>query len=393
VFLGPFDAKLLASAGRLIVSPGVSRATPAIVAAAAEGAEVIGDIELFARDVQAPVVAITGSNGKSTVTTLVGEMAVASGVQALVGGNLGRPALELLEQPAELFVLELSSFQLETTQSLRAAVACVLNLSPDHMDRYPSIEAYAAAKARIFAGAGVGVFNADDPMVAAMPGADDRWHFTLGESHDDKQFGIVAIDGEAYLCRGERPLLAVKELYLPGRHNRGNALAALAIGTALGLDMTAMLSVLRQFRGLPHRTEFVAERDGVRWYNDSKGTNVGATVAAIDGLDLGDASRTVLIAGGECKDADFTPLGEVLGRCVRALVLIGRDAPRIADVTPASVAVRWADSMDAAVEAAAALARPGDRVLLSPACASFDMFAGFEQRGDRFVAAVQRYLA
>jgi UDP-N-acetylmuramoylalanine--D-glutamate ligase len=350
VFLGPFDTRLLSSATQLVVSPGVAVATPAIAAAANGGVEVIGDIELFVRQATAPVVAITGSNGKSTVTTLVGNMAAASGVRVAVGGNLGQPALELLAQPAELFVLELSSFQLETTQSLCAAVGCVLNLSPDHMDRYASMAAYAAAKERIFSGAGVGVFNADDPMVAAMSGADDRWTFTLGESHDGKQFGVASIDRAAYLCRGERPLLAARELNLPGRHNRANALAALAIGTALGLDLGAMLDVLRKFRGLPHRTEFVGQRDGVRWYNDSKGTNVGATIAALRGLDLHDASRTVLIAGGECKEADFSPLGEVLERCARAVVLIGRDAPRIAAVVPSEMPVRRADSMDGTLQ-------------------------------------------
>jgi UDP-N-acetylmuramoylalanine--D-glutamate ligase len=393
VFLGPFDERLFDTAERLVVSPGVPVSTPQIDAARRRGVPVLGDIELFVRAARAPVVAITGSNGKSTVTTLLGEMAAASGLRAAVGGNLGIPALQLLDDAVELYVLELSSFQLETTESLQAAVATVLNVSPDHMDRYPDLESYAAAKARAVHGAGVGVFNADDPVVAAMGGADDAWFFTLGESQHDKMFGVCEIDGQVYLCRGEQPLLGVDELKIPGLHNRANALAALTMGSALGLDLQAMLDVLRGFRGLPHRTEFVAERDGVSWYNDSKGTNVGASIAALRGLDRGDASRTVLIAGGDCKGADFSPLGEVLAACARAVVLIGRDAPMVAACVPESVPQVRAGDITDAVAKAAELALPGDRVLLSPACASFDMFTGYAQRGDRFMQAVRELLA
>ena len=350
----------------------------------------IGDIELFARAARAPVVAITGSNGKSTVTTLLGEMARASRIQVAVGGNLGEPALDLLDDAVALYVLELSSFQLETTESLQPAVATVLNVSPDHMDRYTDLEAYAAVKARVMQGAGVGVYNADDPIVAAMGGSDDAWYFTLGESQNDKMFGICPIDGTDYLCRAEQPLLAADELKIPGLHNRANALAALAMGTALGLDLNAMLEVLRNFHGLPHRTEFVAEIDGVCWYNDSKGTNVGAAIAALQGLDRGDATRTVLIAGGDCKGADFAPLAPVLERRARALVLLGRDAAAVAAVAPPALAAVRAADMDDAVAKAAGLAQRGDRVLLSPACASFDMFDNYAQRGDRFKQAVRR---
>lgn len=393
VFLGAFDAALLSSADRLIVSPGIAAATPEIAAAAQQGTQVLGDIELFAQEVAAPVAAITGSNGKSTVTTLLGEMAQAAGIAVAVGGNLGRPALDLLDASVELYVLELSSFQLETTQSLRAAVATVLNVSPDHMDRYASIEEYAAAKQRILQQAGVGVINVDDPAVAPMSGADDRWSFTLGESIEDKMFGVATIDGRDYLCRGEQPLLSADELLIPGSHNRANALAALAMGTALGFALTAMLEVLRRFRGLPHRTEFVAEHDGVRWYNDSKGTNVGATTAALRGLDIGDSTRTVLIAGGDCKGADFAPLCDVLEHCVRGVVLIGRDADQIAEVLPKGMPSQMATTLDEAVDLAAELACPGDRVVLSPACASFDMFDSYVQRGDRFMQAVRSRLA
>jgi UDP-N-acetylmuramoylalanine--D-glutamate ligase len=390
VFLGPFDDRLFDSAERLVVSPGVPVTTPQIAAARHRGIPVVGDIELFARVAAAPVVAITGSNGKSTVTTLVGEMAKASAIRVAVGGNLGTPALDLLDDAVELYVLELSSFQLETTESLQAAVAAVLNVSPDHMDRYPDVDTYAAAKARVLRGAGVGVYNADDPLVAAMGGADDRWYFTLGESEDDKMFGVVAIDEVDYLCRGEQPLLAAHELKIPGLHNRANALAALAMGSALGLDLTAMLDVLRAYPGLPHRTEFVAEIDGVRWYNDSKGTNVGAAIAALRGLDQGDAARSVLIAGGDCKGADFSALAPVAAACARGVVLIGRDAAQIAAVLPDGLPAVHARDMDEAVDQARAMALPGDRVLLSPACASFDMFSGYAERGMRFMQAVRR---
>jgi len=390
IFLGPFDDRLFDSAERLVVSPGVPVSTPQIAAARQRGVPIMGDIELFVHTAEAPVVAITGSNGKSTVTTLLGEMARANGVRVAVGGNLGTPALDLLDDAVELYVLELSSFQLETTQSLQAAVATVLNVSPDHMDRYADIETYAAAKGHVMQGAGVGVYNADDPIVAAMGGSDDTWYFTLGESQNDKMFGVCPIDGGRYLCRNEQPLLAVDELKIPGRHNLANALAALAMGTALGFDLAVMLGVLRSFRGLPHRTEFVAEIGGVRWYNDSKGTNVGASIAALQGMDRGDDTRTVLIAGGDCKGADFSALTEVLDACARAVVLIGRDAESIAAVVPNSVDSVVAADMDEAVARAGEMARPGDRVLLSPACASFDMFSGYAQRGDRFMQAVRR---
>ncbi len=389
VFLGPFDEALFDSAECLVVSPGVAVATPQIAAARERGVPVIGDIELFVQAAQAPVVGITGSNGKSTVTTLLGDMAKACGVRVAVGGNLGAPALELLDDDVELYVIELSSFQLETTHSLQAAVATVLNVSADHMDRYRSLEHYAQAKARLMDGAGVGVLNADDSVVAAMIGADDVWYFTLGESRDDRVFGINRVDGQRYLSRGEQALMRADELKIPGLHNCANALAALAMAAALGFDTDAVLDVLRAFKGLPHRTEFVAELAGVSWYNDSKGTNVGASVAALQGLDPGDATRTVLIAGGECKDADLGALEAVLAACARGVVLLGRDADQVAAVVPPQLPQLRAADMRDAVAKAASVALPGDRVLLSPACASFDMFRNYTHRGDCFVQAVQ----
>jgi UDP-N-acetylmuramoylalanine--D-glutamate ligase len=392
LFVGGFDESVFAAAKRLVVSPGVALTTPQVAAAAARGVEILGDIELFARAVAAPVAAITGSNGKSTVTTLLGEMARHSGIEVAVGGNLGEPALELLRQAVELYVLELSSFQLETTRSLRARVATVLNLSADHMDRYPHLEAYAKAKARILDGAEVAVLNRDDPRVAAMTGiAASERGFTLGEPKEAGDFGLLQVGGEQWLARGTRPLLRRREVPLAGRHNLANALAALGMGEACGLAMDTMLRTLRQFRGLPHRMSLVTERGGVRWYDDSKGTNPGATMAALEGLfEPGGEARAVLIAGGECKGADFRALAETVERTARAVVLIGRDASMIAGVLVGRVPLLHAADMDEAVRQAAAVAKPGDAVLLSPACASFDMFENYEHRGRVFAAAVGR---
>lgn len=381
---GAFDAAYFARFRRLIVSPGVAVAEPAIVAARAAGAEIIGDIELFARAVTAPVIAITGSNGKSTVTTLVGEMAAAER-RVAVGGNLGTPALDLLEGPApDLYVLELSSFQLETTGSLAPAAATVLNLSADHLDRYDSIAAYAQAKARIYANAAVQVINRDDPVAAALATGDGR-RVSFGlDAPADGGWGLAEIDGEGWLLRGTERVLRADDLRIRGRHNVANALAALALGEAAGLSREAMCRVLRAFPGLPHRSQWVATVRGADWINDSKGTNVGATLAALNGM----TAPVVLLAGGLGKDQDFTPLRPALAEKGRALVLFGRDAGLIAQAVGDAVPVVRVDSMEAAVAAAAERVEPGDVVLLSPACASFDMFTGYEERGQRFVALV-----
>lgn len=393
LFLGGFRPEVFAAAERLVVSPGVPVARPEIQAAAGRGVPVIGDIELFAAAARAPIVAITGSNGKSTVTSLVGMMARLAGRRVAVGGNLGEPALDLLGDAVELYVLELSSFQLETTASLRPRVATVLNLSADHMDRYPDLAAYAAAKARIFRSAEVAVVNLDDPAVCAMPtGGAAVCGFTLGAPSADA-FGIRELDGTPWLCRGAEPWLPAAELGIAGRHNLANALAALALGEAAGLPRDAMLAALRAFRGLPHRSELVAVHGGLRWYDDSKGTNPGATVAALEGLvPAGSGGRVVLIAGGDGKGADFAPLAAAAERAARAVVLIGRDAPQIAAVLAGRVPVHRAADMEDAVRQAAALAVPGDCVLLSPACASFDMFESYAHRGEVFAAAVRRML-
>ncbi len=392
VFLGSFDVALFEQVDRLVVSPGVSLNTPQIRAAIERGIPVVGDVELFAQAVQAPVVAITGSNGKSTVTTLVGEMARAAGCRVAVGGNLGTPALDLLDDEVELYVLELSSFQLETTHSLKTAVAAVLNVSPDHMDRYLDLQAYADAKAGILRGAGLGLYNADDPLVMAMGGSEDAWFFTLGEPHGDKTFGLRQQDGQTFLCHGEQPLMAAAELLIPGRHNQANALAALAIGTALGLDLEVMRTVLRRFPGLPHRCEFVGEVAGVRWYNDSKATNVGAALAALQGLHEAGGGRAVIILGGDCKEGDFSVLHDALASCARGVVLMGRDREAIRPVIPAACQVADAADLEQAVAYAAETAQPGDHVLLAPACASFDQFRDFAERGDRFRGLMGRML-
>ncbi len=391
LFTGGFDADAFAAAELLVVSPGVPVREPLVAEAAARGTPVIGDVELFAQAARAPVVAITGSNGKSTVTSLLGQMARLAGLRVAVGGNLGEPALDLLDDGVELYVLELSSFQLETTQTLATKAATVLNVSADHMDRYPSLEEYAAAKARVFDHAETAVLNRDDPLVCAMAGrAKAEIGFTLAAPRSRDDFGLIERAGETWLVRGQEPLMGAGEIALAGRHNLANALAALALGSACGLPVTSMREALRRFRGLPHRTVLVAARRGVRWYDDSKGTNPGATVAALRGLvDPAGSGRAVLIAGGDCKGADFSPLLPVVRDAARAVVLIGRDAPLIERVLRGTVPLLHAKDMENAAALAAEAALPGDCVLLSPACASFDMFDNYEHRGRVFAAAVE----
>jgi UDP-N-acetylmuramoylalanine--D-glutamate ligase len=385
--LGPFDAALLAAAGRVILSPGVPLADPAVQAALNAGVEVVGDVELFAREVSAPVAAVTGSNGKSTVTALLADMTRAAQRRTRVGGNFGPPALELLAgEVADVYVLELSSFQLETTWSLAPAVAAVLNVSPDHLDRYPDLAAYVAAKARVLDGAGAAVLNLDDPRVARMgPDAARVAGFSvLGDPR--ARAGLVRGDGGEWLALGGEPVAPAASMPLAGRHNLANALAAMAMAELLGVPHAAMARGIAGFRGLAHRCVRVAERAGVHWIDDSKGTNVGATVAAIEGIARG--RNLVLIAGGLGKGQDFSALAAPIARHVHTLVLLGRDAGAIDAVVPAAVARRHAAAMDDAVALAAQAARAGDTVLLSPACASFDMFDGYAARGLAFAGAV-----
>ncbi len=390
---GELQIDTLKRASRLVVSPGVSRKLPAIVAAEAEGVQVIGDIDLFCLAVSAPIVAITGSNAKSTVTTLVGEMAAAAGIEVGVGGNLGTPVLDLLsEGEKQLYVLELSSFQLETTSELRAAVATVLNISPDHMDRYDDLMAYHRAKHIIYQGCRQAVWNGDDNLTQPLiPDRVPRCRFSLG-TPDLGQYGVISEEGEQYLACGLDRLMPVSELKMPGQHNVANALAALALGAAVRIPMAVMLQTLRRFSGLEHRCQWVRELEGVQYFNDSKGTNVGATLAAIEGFGAQlqqRGGRILLIAGGDGKGADFSELKAPLLKWGRNVVLIGRDREAIATALEPEVSTSREDSLSAAVTEARRLARSGDVVLLSPACASFDMFSGFEDRGDQFMALVE----
>ena len=385
---GELDVEFLCRADELYVSPGLALATPALQAAAARGVKLSGDIDLFARNAKAPIVAISGSNAKSTVTTLVGEMAVAAGKRVAVGGNLGMPALDLLSDDVELYVMELSSFQLETTHQLGAEVATVLNVSEDHMDRYSGLPAYHLAKHRIFRGARQVVVNRQDALTRPlMSDGLPCWTFGLG-APDFKAFGLREENGEKYLAFEFQNLMPVRELKVRGAHNQANALAALALGHAVGLPFDAMLSSLRTFTGLEHRCQWVRELDGVSYYNDSKATNVGAALAAIDGLSMDMDGKLVLIAGGDGKGADFSGLRDSVTRYCRAVVLIGRDADLIADALGDAVPQVRAASLDEAIAQCRALAQPGDAVLLSPACASFDMFKNYEERGQLFARAV-----
>jgi UDP-N-acetylmuramoylalanine--D-glutamate ligase len=392
--LGGFDMSLLEGASQVLMSPGVSLEEPIARAARDRGIEVLGDVELFARNVRAPVIGITGTNGKSTVTSLVAHMAAAAGRSVLAGGNLGVPALDLLEQPTpDLYVLELSSYQLETTSSLELKAAVVLNVTADHLDRYPSMAAYARAKSRIFAKAATVVLNADDPLVSAMARGDAVRTVTFSIERPAADFALLRDGDRTLLAHHGEGLLDVSRMKISGLHNAANALAALALGDAVGLPMPGMLDALESFPGLPHRSQWIAEVAGVRYVDDSKGTNVGATLAAVAGM----PGPLVMIAGGEGKGQDFAPLAQAFAGKVRHVVLIGKDAPALAAavqgvctteiIAPMQDAVA---SMQAAVAAAASAARAGDTVLLSPACASLDMFRDYGHRGDVFAAAVRR---
>jgi len=385
LYTGRFDVSLFINARRIVVSPGVALAEPALVEARKNNIEIIGDIDLFAHEVKAPVIGITGSNGKSTVTTLLALMASQSGLNAVASGNIGTPVLDSLDDDIGLYVLELSSFQLETLHNLPMKAAVVLNISADHLDRYENLSAYAMSKQVIYENAEVLVLNKDDKLASQVnnPASAKQLRFTLSVPAED-EFGLC--DGDSIsLCFGERKLIAVDDLKIKGRHNLQNALAALALGYAAGLSIDDMLAALKQFKGLPHRTQFVAQINGVNWINDSKATNVGATIAALVGL----PGKHVLIAGGIAKDADFSELADIVKQHCRAVVLLGQDAEKIQSVIPEEITVERVTDMQAAVTAADALAQSGDNVLLAPACASFDMFENFEQRGDVFIQAVE----
>lgn len=388
--LGGFDADWLQTGAEIIASPGIPVSEPALATAIAVGVPVIGDVEVFCREISAPVIAITGSNAKSTVTTLVGLMAEKAGINVGVGGNLGLPVLDMLRTQGEqaLYVLELSSFQLETTFSLKAAVSTILNISEDHMDRYEDMSTYIAAKQRIYTGCRHCVFNRDDAQTTPPQSGSVTTTFGLTEPADG-QFGVRVLEGKKWLAKGSENLLPVSALKIRGDHNVANALAALALGQAAAIPMSAMLEVLKTFTGLPHRCELVTEANAIGWYNDSKGTNVGSTLAAINGLGNAIDGKLVLIAGGVGKGQDFSPLSQPLEKFGRALVLIGEDGDKIGQAVSENVPHIHAVSLQDALEKCRAVAKPGDAVVLSPACASFDMFKNYEDRGHQFVAAVR----
>ncbi len=383
--IGPLSAPLLCEFDTLVVSPGIAIATPAINAAIEAGVEVIGDIELFARELNTPqyqhvkLVTITGSNGKSTVTSLLGEMAANANVNVGVGGNIGVPALDLLSPDKTLYILELSSFQLETTESLNATISTILNVSEDHLDRYLSYQAYSLAKHKIYTQAQTVLINRDDPLTFT----DKKPQISFG--FDQQQYGLVQQQGEYYLSIEQQPLLSCNALKLSGKHNWMNALAAIALGKQVGLPMSSMLDTLQSYSGLKHRCEFVKEVNGVRWINDSKATNIGATQAALLGLSETIPGKVHVILGGDGKGADFTELAPVLTEIKGQIVCFGQDAKSIALQHPDALIV---NNLDQAIHHINQYAVAGDLAILTPACASLDMYKNFMARGDHFIELV-----
>ncbi|PAV10740.1 UDP-N-acetylmuramoyl-L-alanine--D-glutamate ligase [Arsenophonus sp. ENCA] len=372
---GSWNSEWLMAADLIVASPGISLATPELKKAADKGIEIIGDIELFCREIDKPIVAITGSNGKSTVTALVGEMAKAANWQVAVGGNIGTPVLTLLAKDYDLYVLELSSFQLETTSSLKAAVATILNVTEDHMDRYPTgVEQYRAAKLRIYDGAKVCIINEQEPQTWPLLGRDARC-ISFGINSGDYQLNTRC---QELQIKGQ-PIIDTAEIRLVGQHNYLNGAAALALADTVKIPRKASLTALTQYAGLPHRCQLVHQHQGIQWVNDSKATNVGSTEAALKGLQV--AGTLYLLLGGEGKSADFSPLKPYISAKNIKLCCFGRDGYQLAQLKPNSLLL---DTMGQCLRAIAPELKASDMVLLSPACASFDQFRNFEQRGDRF---------
>lgn len=392
IFLGELPDTIYPQLTEIITSPGISLDEPFLQKARECTIPIIGDVECLAREIKAPVIAITGTNGKSTVTTLVGEMAKAAGLSVAVAGNIGLPVLDLLDDhhKYDLWVLELSSFQLDLISSLSPLAATILNVSPDHLDRHHSMAAYIQSKQRIYSRAQLALFNREDkqtyPLENLKPACSS---FGLDEPKAG-QWGIRTQNSELWLAFGNECLIKTADLRLKGRHNWQNALAACALAHAYGLGKDIMVSTLQSFAGLPHRSQWVRTLDGVDWINDSKGTNIGATLSAITGVGGAITGKIVLIAGGLGKGADFSELRTAAADYVRAMVLIGTDAPKIASALQGVVPVEQTHSLESAVDRARTLAEPGDVVLLSPACASMDMFRDFNHRGEVFTAAVNR---
>lgn len=393
VYIGSDSHKAIESANEIYLSPGIALDSPAIKEAKQRSVPIYSDIDLFAQAALAPVIAITGSNAKSTVTSLVGDMAVACGLDTGVGGNLGVAALDLLDESRDCYVLELSSFQLERLSFLKPKVAALLNVSSDHMDRHGTMQAYHLIKQRVFCGAETLVFNRDDSLTTPLQVGQSAL-ISFGRSEPDQgQFGLISIEGQRFIAQGSEPLMPVSELKLIGTHNYLNVLAAFAIGFCSGFDVRTMCEVARQFRGLKHRCEFIQVHNDIRYFNDSKATNVGASVAAIESIAAEFEGELVVIAGGQTKNAEFSDFAAAVVAAQAKLVLIGEGAAIIAAAMPEETTIRYANSMNEAVKVASQLLNSNGTVLLSPACASFDMFDGFEQRGDAFVSAVSNRLS
>jgi len=388
-----FSSGLFAQFDVLVLSPGIPRSTPSVLDALNAGVDVIGDIELFAGVVDMPVIAVTGSNGKSTVVSWITHALKTAGINAVACGNIGLPALESLQEAADVYVLELSSYQLESTRSLKPLSAAVLNVSDDHLDRYDDIEHYAQVKRRVYALSEHCVYNKDDLRTWPNDGeaASRTLHsFTLNDRETSKaRWHRVVREDSLYLADDNYSMLKQSELALPGDHNAANALAVLALIEPLEVPFPALKNGLVEFSGLPHRSEFLGEKDGVRWYNDSKGTNIDACCKAIESM----SCPVVLIAGGIAKGADFGSMRSVVEKHVKLLVLIGRDRDQIAQQLNGVADIVMADDLQEAVSIAHQHALSGDAVLLSPACSSFDMFRNFEDRGEQFAATVEEVLA
>jgi UDP-N-acetylmuramoylalanine--D-glutamate ligase len=394
VEMGEFSDATFSQASELVVSPGISLVTPAIVNARKSGVNITGDIDIFSKVVMAPVVAVTGSNGKSTVVSLLADICGAAGLYYGLGGNLdgerAKPALDLLREPAkDIYILEVSSFQLETTESLQAEVAVILNLSDDHMDRYSSTDAYLRAKQRIFRGCKQVVVNRDNEF--SVPPDDIRairWDYSTG-APENNSCGLVREGQREFIVIKGDKIMPVDELKVFGQHNISNVLAAITLARAIGVEIGPIRQAVKDFKGLPNRCQWVGNISGVDFYNDSKGTNVGATVAAVEGLAVKTKGAIILIAGGIGKGADFKPLANVIGERTKHVILIGRDANMIAKAIADSVPVQFAGDMQDAVRKSLDKAVAGDAVLLSPACASFDMFRDFQHRGQVFTETVR----
>lgn len=392
IYLQQVPYGIITTLKAIITSPGIPLEIPLLTHAMTDGIPVYGDIECLARETRAPIVAITGTNGKSTVTALVGEMANAAGFKTAVGGNIGEPVLDLLDddQQYDLWVLELSSFQLDLTESLAPLASCILNISPDHLDRHHTIENYRLAKQWIYHKAKASVFNRQDPATFPSPDYGELAHFSFGEDTPrDGQWGLVTKEEGIFLAHGKNAFFPVNDLHIKGVHNWQNALAACALASLAGVPREHQIAVLKNFAGLPHRCQWVRTLEGVDWINDSKGTNVGASISAITGIGSALSGKIVLIAGGQGKGADFTLLTDAVKAHVRSMIVLGEDAEKIASAMRQIVPVEKTKTLEDAVQKAKMAAQPGDVILLSPACASLDMFKDFNHRGEIFTTLVQ----